>query len=163
MEKGSIVESGILIVLGILGIAESLKLTFQMRPQGVYDVVGPDRYLMAVGIGMVGIGVIFFFSQYKTKPAAKGVPEAKKESATNEHWLKFLSVFGILMIYAFLIDYLGYLLSTIIFFLLVFEALKFSRSWALNILAAIAFGVVLQLIFVNFCDLVFPRGTLLGY
>ena len=82
-----------------------------------------------------------------------------KVSTSEEMSLKVFRMITTVVIYILLIYTIGYLLATIIFFLLIFRVVGF-KSWFRNLLASIATSITLYIIFVRLLRLIFPRGVL---
>jgi len=62
--------------------------------------------------------------------------------------------------YILAIDIVGYLAASFLFFLLELRIVGI-KSWAKSIVSSIAFAVIYYLVFVRFCNMIFPTPVFL--
>lgn len=105
-------ESFLVIAVGILGITDAWRLSSVVRAGGTFhDVVGPDRYLGAISVGLLFCGI---WTLVKNLKSVRHPPLRKEEAEGNQVTLVVLVVF-VLVLYTFAIPTLGYLLATSFF------------------------------------------------
>lgn len=154
--KKAIIEATILVGLGLISIIEGLRLGSRLRQPGFYDVVGPDRYAIGIGALLVISGIIYFLSQLRRRTVTNE-PIAERGNEEKGMLFKVIGIVGILVLYAVLMPIVGYLLASIIFFLLVFKIFGV-RSWRSNIIYSVVITAIYQVVFGNFLGVILPQG-----
>jgi len=152
MHWSVLIEGMIPVILGLAGIAEGVRLITMERIQ-LYDVLGPGWYSIGVGFALSVIGLVYLIYQRK-----KGFDKAK--TVDRELRKKMLYMIGALTIYTILINTAGYVLSTIIFFLVIFRVVGY-RSWLIIGLMSVGASLSFYLIFGYWLQMVLPRGILI--
>jgi hypothetical protein len=146
-----LIEAILFLVLGLAGMAEGLRLVIYKDPYTLYDPVGPGLYVIAIGTGLMALGVVHLIANYRKLPAGEKVPVDRKMR------IRMLSTVAACVIYIFLISIVGYLLATIIFFFLEFRV-EGIKSWPLVVVLSLVLSAFYYFIFVQYCSVVFPRG-----
>ncbi len=147
-----VAETMILFIVGLLSIGEGIRLVLAEKLQ-LYDVLGPGFYNIGMGAILIVVGIIYLISQLKKRPQA-----TPKPSAGNEYKLKMASMVGALALYIFLLDYIGYFFSSILFFILIKKIVGI-RSWLRNLAAGMAMAIIFYVVFVKWLDMIFPQGV----
>ena len=148
-----LIEGILLSVIGIVSFIEGLRLILYKDPVILYDALGPGDYILILGLVLIGVAVVHVIVNYR-KPIMGKVQTVSKEMRT-----RMISIVVVIMIYTFLIDIVGYLGATIFFFLTEFRVIGI-KSWRLNIILSIVLTGVYYIVFVQYGDMVFPRGIL---
>jgi len=148
-----LIEGVLLLALSLAGIAEGLRLVIYKDPYTLYDPMGPGLYIIAIGIGLMTLGVVHLVLHYRKPPAMEMVPVDRKMK------IRMMSTVVVCTIYVLLINLIGYLLATILFFFLEFRV-QGIRSWPLVIVLSLVLSAFYYLIFVQYCSVVFPRGII---
>jgi len=155
MYKG-LVEPLVVIFLAALGIADTLRLSSVIRPDGTFhDVVGPDRYLGAISVGLLLCGVWILVKNLK---GGRHTPIQKGESGGSQVNQVVLVVF-VLVLYAFAMPILGYLLATCLFFPIIYFIFGV-RPWLKSIIIGLSTTAVFYAIFEYFAEMPLPKGLL---
>jgi hypothetical protein len=155
MYKG-LAESMVVIFLATLGIADAWRLSSVVRAGGTFhDVVGPDRYLGAISVGLLFCGI---WALAKNLKGGRQTPIQKGESAQNQVTLVGLVVI-VLVLYAFAMPILGYLLATSFFFPIIYFIFGV-RSWLKSILVGLSTTAMFYAIFEYFAEMPLPKGLL---
>ncbi len=154
MKRRVWMEGLVLIVISIVSLIESLRLIIYKDPQTLYDVLGPGYFLLAISLGLMVTGIA-----YITLHLIKLPPSIEKEEVSREMRFRLWGSFTAMGLYVILINFLGYLVSTFIFFVLEFWILGI-KSWLFNIILSIICSVAYWFVFVKYCSMVFPRGFL---
>jgi putative tricarboxylic transport membrane protein len=150
INRGALIEGIIILILGVVAFSESIRLILEKDPTTVYDAIGPGYYVFFLSLLLLVAGVAHLMSNLR-KRVIKSV-FMKKGVRT-----KILSMIGTLALYLILIDVLGYLSSTLIFFLVEFR-LAGVTSWRTTILMTLIVTAAYYFVFVEYCSMVFPRG-----
>ena len=110
--------------------------------------LGPDFFPKAIAIVLFILSGILFTESIKNK---------NKKNIYNPNMKYTFMVIFAFVVYIFLIDRIGYLVSTIIFAIVVITILK-SKSKILNIVFAIIFPAALYLLFTYAFKVSLPTG-----
>ena len=152
----SLAESLLVVIVALLGIADAWRLSYVVRAGGTFhDVIGPDRYLGAISVGLLfcGIGVLA-----KTLKTARP-PMNKKEEGEGSQVNRVVLVVFVLVLYAFVMPILGYLLATCFFFPVIYFIFGV-RPWLKSIIIGLSTTVVFYAIFEYFAEMPLPKGLL---
>lgn len=110
--------------------------------------LGPDFFPKVIAVILFILSAMLFVGSIKNKD---------KKSIYNPNMKYTLMVIFAFAVYIFLIDRIGYLVSTVIFAFVVITILK-SKSKILNIIFAIAFPIALYLLFTYAFKVSLPTG-----
>lgn len=152
VNRGVWVEGLLLVAISLVSLAESIRLVLYRDPQMLVDWLGPGYYLLAMSIGMLITGVIHIYHHRKEQAIAK-------EKTNKGMRVRLIGSFAACTLYLILINVIGYLIATIIFFMLMFRIVGI-KSWAYNVVLSIVVSAVYYVVFVKYCDMVFPGGIL---
>lgn len=117
-------------------------------PQGFTDVLGARTFPLAITVFMVPLTVVLFIEGH----SASGWP-------SPPIWLALAVAAVTLTAYAFVIEYVGFFLATVLVFT-VFGMLFHARWWQ-GLLAGVIGSVVLYVLLVQLLDLYLPPGPFL--
>ena len=151
MRKKALVEGILLLIISLLGIVEGIRLNANIDSETVVDVLGPGLYVLFLSIVLGTTGVIHLAVNYKKRFVLK------KLAASKEMRIRMIATILVLATYIFLINITGYLAATLVFFVLAFKVTGI-RPWPLNIILSTILTALYYLIFIQYCNLVFPRG-----
>jgi hypothetical protein len=151
MKNTVLIEGILLLMIGLTGMAEGLRLFIYRDPYTLYDPLGPGLYAIFISIGLITLGVVHLLAHYRRPPVMEMVPVDKKMK------IRLMSTIVACVIYIFLISIVGYLLATILFFFLEFRIERI-KSWPLVIVLSLVLSGFYYLVFVQYCNMVFPRG-----
>ena len=153
MYKG-LAGSLVVIFLAALGIADALRLSSVVRAGGTFhDVIGPDRYLGAISVGLLFCGVWTLARNLKIA----GPPLIKKEEGERNQVTQVALVVFVLALYAFAMPILGYLLATSFFFPIIYFIFGV-RPWPKSIIVGLSTAAVFYVIFGYFAEMPLPKG-----
>ena len=150
MANKALIEGIVVIIIGLVGMGNGVFLALHKDPFTIEDKVGPGRYVFFISFFLMITGISYLISQSK-KNLLNKEPIIKKGKS-----LKMVKIFLVLAIYVFFIDFLGYIVATIPFFLAIFKIMGF-KSWLLNVILSITLSITLYIIFVHYLHMVFPR------
>jgi len=153
--KTFLVELSILMVVGMLSIIEGIRLVIAEKLQ-LYDVLGPGFYNIGMGSVLILVGVIYFISQRRSFSASP-----KKTASSSEYRMKMASMVGVLAAYILLLDFLGYFISSLLFFILINRIVGF-QTWRSNLPVSLAMAIVFYVVFAKWLNMIFPQGIWIG-
>ena len=120
--------------------------------------LGPDFFPKAIAIVLFILSGILFTESIKNKKNLSNYNFLRnKKNIYNPNMKYTFMVIFAFAVYIFLIDRIGYLISTVIFAFVVITILK-SKSKILNIIFAIAFPIALYLLFTYAFKVSLPTG-----
>jgi hypothetical protein len=151
MNRVVLIEAISVVIFGLASMAEGLRLATFKDPYILYDPLGPGLYILALSIGMVTVGVVHFLGNYRRTSEVKYLKGNKKKR------IQVLSAVTVLVIYNFLIIFVGYLTATVTFYFLGLRVAGV-KSWRVSLILAAAFTTFHYIMFVRFAKIVFPRG-----
>lgn len=157
-----LIEVIVPIGIGLVSIIEGIRLTTVEKIQP--DPLGPEFYNLGIGSLLIILGLMYFISQLRKVPK-RGRKEGEKDLAGKEYKgykIMMISMIGAMVIYILLINLLGYLFSSVVFFFLLNRVAGF-RSWFNNLTATIIMTISYYIIFVKWMGMVFPQGVLLKF
>jgi putative tricarboxylic transport membrane protein len=139
-------------ILGIVSLGLAIFLTifgWNLHAPVSYEPVGPRAFplLIALVIGLCGLWLI-----YKNEFTA----EANPPGANSRIFLMVLVAMG----YAFLFQWLGFIVATVIMTVLVGRL--FGGAWIKCLTGGVVMGVLFFLLFDRALDVVLPTGILEG-
>lgn len=151
MRKKVIIEGSLLFILGLTSMVEGLRIVALWKVRGASEPVGPGYYLCSMGVLLMIVGVSQIIVNYKKSP------KAEKRKADGSMRIKMISMVASLGVYIVAIDTVGYILASMLFFLLDFWVVKI-KSWRINIILSLALTAIYYFVFVEGCELIFPSG-----
>jgi len=146
----------LVIIVALLGIVDAWRLSSVVRAGGTFhDVIGPDRYLGAISVGLLfcAIGALA-----KTLKSARP-PMGKKEEGEGSQVNQVVLVVFVLVLYAFAMPILGYLLATCFFFPVIYFIFGV-RPWLRSVIIGLSTTAVFYAIFEYFAEMPLPKGLL---
>jgi hypothetical protein len=153
MKNTVLIEGILLLVISLTGMTEGLRLVIYKDSYTLYDPLGPGLYAIFISIGLMTLGVVHLLAHYRKPPVMEMVPVDKKMK------IRLMSTIAACVVYVFLISIVGYLLATILFFFLEFR-IERVKSWPLVVVLSLVLSGFYYLLFVQYCNMVFPRGII---
>jgi hypothetical protein len=159
--------SMIMLVFALLGIADGWRLEASERGQSLFDDIGPDRYLMGLGVLLAVLSLCLLLQRQQSSQRTEdaGVEQAATADGATiaPGLLARIPAHGLavaaLAFYAATLPWLGYVVSTLLFMIAAFRVAGV-RGW----LKSAAFGVaatgLAYWIFVRASDVPLPSGWL---
>jgi putative tricarboxylic transport membrane protein len=142
----------LLIALGVVALVGAAGLE-----AGGYTAIGPAFFPTIVGIGLLGLGAVFLVRTTVRPDETLGRQAAREEAAT--HWPTVTVALAVLVIYAFALEALGYVVATVIFFVVMARVLG-SRHTVRDAAIAVALSLLLYLGFTQVLGIRLPAGLL---
>ena len=140
------------LVLLILSVTFLVNV-FGIRSKDGLDPAGPRFFPFIVCTAWVLLSLAYAVESWR-RPATGDVPEEAKRS-----WFEPVGVAVLLVLYAFLVVPLGFLISTVLLFFGAARVLG-SRNTVRDLVVSLALVVVVYLAFTRFLDISLPEGVL---
>ncbi len=155
--KSAVVESIILLIISFGVLFEGVHLALGVK--GVRDIMGPGTYIIVLGAILIFVTLMHIILQLRSflRQKNKSTENAKvlQKSKTEINVLKMVAVFAF---YIVLAQTIGYPIATPVFFLIMFRVTGVT-SWGRNVMLTAIFSIVFYIVFVHFCEVIFPRGV----
>lgn len=116
---------------------------------------GPGFLPFVSGALLALLGLILIFSSDRTKVELK---ESRKETHPQQDKKRLLFSFVILLVYILVFEFLGFIVSTFIFFLLCFKLTEPTR-WAIPLLSSGIIAILGHLVFSVWFKIALPGGV----
>jgi hypothetical protein len=155
MRLHALIEGILFLGLGLVGALEGIRLVRKVDPDSIKDVLGPGYYVISLGIILMVIGLAHLGNNWRLPGFERGKATTADGPRTNKAVPLYMT--GVFAVYVTLIYLIGYLMSTLIFFFLEFW-LAGVRSWRRNLILTAVVTAVFYVIFIQYCNLVFPQG-----
>lgn len=151
-------ESLVFAAIGIWSIWDGFRLSAVSRREGVFDALGPDRYIILIGGILCLLSVIRFLASFSEAQPERGTREtdAPKERAISLRLVLLTLAFAG---YALVVPFGGYVLTTALFFAVVYWIMGL-RNWARLVSAIVLSTAVFAFVFITLADMPLPRGRL---
>jgi putative tricarboxylic transport membrane protein len=118
---------------------------------------GPRGFPVVLGGAMLLLGLLMTFSGFARR---RGPAPAEASAAPSRHELRIvLGTFGLLMLYAFLMQRAGFLVATPIVLVLTMAGLLRMRRWGFIVMMAGGTTLVCWLVFAVLLRVPLPRGS----
>lgn len=151
MRKAVLIEGIVLLGIAAASIIEAMYLISHKDPNTVDEIIGPGSYILFLAVPLMITGLSHIIMGYKKKSSKIG-PGFRKQID-----VKLVGIFLITAVYIYLIGVIGYLLSTVIFFVFAFK-LSGVNNWRANFIITFVISFCYYIIFVKCCDLIFPKA-----
>ncbi len=147
------IEGILVLVFSLVTMMEGLRLIIHKDPYVLYDPLGPGVYILVLSLGLMAVGIVHVIVNYRKFPGGG------KVAASKEMRIQLFISIGILALYILLVDFVGYFVASLTFFLLELRVAGV-KSWRTNVILTLILTTVYYVIFVKFFDMVFPQGIL---
>lgn len=126
---------GITIVIAIV----YLILTYNLPQSHVGDPTAAQKYPLLIGYALLVLSILYLLTELKNKESVK---EAFKIFADKELTIKVIVVLVLCLIYTFIFERVGFLISTILFLGALLFLINGTKKWLMNIIIALVFSFV---------------------
>lgn len=152
------IELLLIVIVGVLSIGDGIRLILKQDLQ-THDVLGPGFYSVGLGAILVIAGLVHFLTERGKAVSVKNKPLVGQSAEKKEFTKMMISMVVVMIAYILLMDLVGYLLASVVFFLLINRIVGF-RSWLSNMGISVLMTAVFYLVFVSWLGIVFPRGLI---
>jgi Tripartite tricarboxylate transporter TctB family len=147
------VQGVIFTLLGIGSTLEAWRITQAAREGGNFDAIGPDRYLLALGVLMTVIGT-WMALRPPVIDQFGPLPEQPKVGAT------FYITVAMLAALTATLPYIGFPVASFVFLTVMFHRFG-GWSWLRSSAVSIVVAAIFYITFVRMADLPLPHGNLI--
>jgi putative tricarboxylic transport membrane protein len=116
---------------------------------------GPGFIFFWMGLIMVGLSAVILILDVLKTPSS----EENTQEWSGVHWAKIISVLISLVLYAYFLTFLGFVLCTTALLIFLFKVVEPQR-WSIAVVAAISSVLVAYLVFCVWLGSQLPRGFL---
>lgn len=148
-----ILLGALFVVFAAVSFWDGYRIATTLRRPGVYDGLGPDRYLIAVGAVILVLGIALAVQGFLEMQRAAPKSEEEEPASRRHLWL-LAAICG----YAVLIWFLGYAASTLLFFIAALWIMG-HRDWRWNLSSSVALTLAFFLLFEYAADISLPKGV----
>ena len=117
---------------------------------------GPRGFPLLLGIVLAGLGVWTMAARSRIPDPGSPIPDPRSPRA---EWAAAGGTFGVLMLYAFLLEHAGFLLATPVVIILAMAGLLRMRRWVPILSLAAGFTVGCWVVFETLLGSPLPRGS----
>ncbi|MFV0439809.1 MAG: tripartite tricarboxylate transporter TctB family protein [Lachnospirales bacterium] len=144
------------LFIGLMGII-FLFLSMQIEDKGLV-MLGSDFMPKLISVFFIILGTILSYTGFK---ASKNI-EIEKNLQFKADYLAVGLTLGLFIMYVTLLDILGFIVVSILYLICQFLILarKEERNYMLFIIIAILTPIIINYIFVNFFNVMLPKGIL---
>lgn len=142
--------------LGVVSLVDAARISYQAREGANFDAIGPDRYLLVLGVLMLAGGLWSLL-----RPEQIGVPQRGERGAPAVPMMtsRLLLTLALLAGFAALTPVVGFSLACLVFLTLELRILSNWQWWRVLSLAAMM-ALAFHVTFVQLADMPLPRGTI---
>ena len=147
----------IFVLLGGVSIVDALRIASQAREGANFDAIGPDRYLLAIGVLMLAAGLWCLLrpAQAALMPARDLDDDTPEVPITS----RLLLTLAMLVGFAALVPVVGFSLACLLFLTAHLRLLSDWPWWKVILMAA-AIAVAFHVLFVWLADMPLPKGSI---
>jgi hypothetical protein len=151
MRKAALIEGIMMLGIASAGIIEAMYIISHRDMNTVDELIGPGSYILFLAVPLMITGLSHLFMEYRKKSSDIKLGSGRQID------VKLVGIFLMTALYIYLIGVIGYLLSSLIFFVIAFK-LSGVKSWWNNIMISCVISGSYYIIFVRMCDLIFPKA-----
>lgn len=142
------------MLIGAISITDAWRISLQAREAANFDAIGPDRYLLALGVVLALGGAWSLLRPVPRTPRGAGADaRTGGTSATLGLTLVLLGGFAALM------PFIGFSLACLLFLVLQLWLLS-NWPWWKTAIAAVVIAAAFHVTFVDFADMPLPKASL---
>jgi putative tricarboxylic transport membrane protein len=150
---GTRIAAVVILVVAAVVLADAIRIS----AEGGFGPSKPGFFPMIVGIGLVAFGIAFLLRT--TAVPDLTLREQAQAEHTETHWRTLWTVIIALVVYAYVIEPLGYIIATTLFFFGI-AWVGGSRKWIRDLIVAVLFATVIYFGFTQLLGVRLPAGLL---
>lgn len=148
LKKGGVIEALVFFIISIMGIVFSI---FSHNALNTKWELSPYLFPLFISIILFILSISLFVSEFKKE---------SKNSSEKSDWKKIIIFVLLSIAYYFLVNILGFIITTLLFVASLFVLLGESRWWFILILS-VSSTMIIWLLFGLFLHVMLPHGSLL--
>ena len=158
MKRTIIIEGLTLFLISIFGLFGGFTLYINRDARTQSSVMAPGIYILVLSFALILTALVYVYLNLRKASRAATLDLHR----TQPPWVSTTVVImvSVFALYAYLIQLIGYVAPTILFLLVEFRLLGV-RSWKVNILLTAITVTLFYIVFIRYCEMIFPHGTLL--
>jgi len=150
--KINLPESLVVIGVGVLGLIGSIKLESELSTIGASVILGPSKYTGVISLVLITCGLIALIGSLRKARIAQGSSGFSSSS-------RAILLMGVLLGYAAVVPYVGYVVGSLGFFPAFFH-ISGTRPWHKSLLLGFVMAALFYLAFVYLAAIPVPKGGL---
>lgn len=147
------IQGLLFILFGAVSAYDGWRISTVDRPSANFDAIGPDRYLLALSIIMMVVGILLVVRPATLKIAPGSI---KIWSWPPPH---FLSILVLLVALVAAMPYLGFTAACLLFFLASYRLLN-DGTWARVAGYSVLTTAFMYVVFIYLADMSLPKSAL---
>ncbi len=158
MKRTIVIEGCVLLAFSLCGLVGGFALYINRDARTQSSVMAPGTYVLVLSVALILTALVYVYLSARKASRTDSVMSGK----TQAPWVSriVINVIGVFAVYAYLIQLIGYTVPTILFLLVEFRLLGV-KSWKGNIVLTAVVAATFYLVFIKYCEMIFPHGTLL--
>jgi hypothetical protein len=152
VSRRTLIDVLIFVVTALVCFGEGYRLHVTANPNILAQRLAPGLYVFILGAALMVAALLHLAGNLRNDESLSSAPMSRRAR------LHLAGIVATLVGYAVLISVAGYLVATIAFFLVVFQIFAI-RPWYLSVGLSVALAAVFHVIFVQYLDIIFPRGA----
>lgn len=153
----AVVEAAVFAAFGVVAVIEARHLYTSKDSALLYARMQPGYYIAFLGTVLFALAIAHLIAEMLKEPVMRDAA-----SGGNSERTRVLLIVLSLAAYAYLIGVIGYVCATIAFFIAILMILGV-RLWPVGIPLSFVLTAANYFIFVKFCDVVWPTGSLVDF
>jgi len=157
MKRTTVIEGCTLFVISIFGFFGGVTLYINRDARTQSSVMAPGTYVLVLSVALMLTALVYVSLSFRKASRTAGA-ELRE---TRAPWVSpiVIKVASAFAVYAYLIQWLGYTLPTMLFLVVEFKLLGV-KSWKSNIFLTAVVAALFYIVFIKYCEMTFPHGTL---
>jgi len=141
----------VFLVFGIFAIFDGIRIYKTIRREGSFDLMGPDGYIIILGIALILFSSIYFVNSFFESQ----IPDSSIRNSINKS--KLIKLFLSFLFYSISIYIVGYPISTYLFLGYLFWVMEVNSLKKIILYSAITSSIFI-LLFNYLLKMPLPRG-----
>lgn len=139
------------LLLGGVSLVEGWRITQNAREGGNFDAIGPDRYLMALSVLLLVLGL------WLVVRPPQSAEEAQTSQLSAEARTNLFVCIGLLAAFTLAMPYIGFTIGCFIFLAVLFRRLS-DWSWWRSVGTAAVTSAIFYIGLIRLADVPLPSG-----
>ncbi|MBR1919883.1 MAG: tripartite tricarboxylate transporter TctB family protein [Spirochaetales bacterium] len=151
LRNNDLVEGAIFLVVAVLGIIFSIISHQKMDMEWK---LSPYLFPLVISLILFALSISLLLESRNRRYAAK--------RDDDTHWRAIFLYVAICLVYYLVISYIGFIVSTVIFLVVVFRLLGVRKWWLIALLASVA-TLAIYILFAMLLHVMLPQGSIYYY